>query len=234
MRALLIIVLLAPIAFASPVPKETEADKLKRLFGATVDPEKNSKFALDGEKLVLRVTDAPHVLQPGDLSAPRITRTVEGDFTAQVQVRLPPPRRDEPIQRRGELVQVGIFLSDDGSLLASHARTLVAAPGQKDPFRRQGRFQVWCNNGSTSSGSSGGAFDPETVHFRMRRDDGKLYGAASADGKSWHEFGGFQQIVFPEKATVGLFLANPSGIPFGVEFEGFTVIPKAKKSSPPP
>jgi hypothetical protein len=228
-RALLLAFVLPAFALASPVPKETEADKLKRLFGTTVDPEKNSKFTLDGEKLVLRVADAPHLLQPGDQSAPRVTRTVEGDFTAQVRVRLPAPRLDEPLPRRGELVQVGMFLTDDGGLLAAHARTLVATPGQKDPFRRQGRFQLWYANGSSSSGSSGGAFDPETVHFRLRRDSGKLYGAASADGKSWHEFGGFQQILFPEKATLGLFLANPSGMPFGVEFEGFTVTPKAKK-----
>jgi len=228
-RATLLLLLVPPFAFASPVPKETEADKVKRLFGTPVDPEKNSKFALDGEKLVLRVADVPHLLQPGDFSAPRITRAVEGDFTATVQIRLPPPRRDEPLPRRGELIQVGMFLSDEGSLLATHARTLVATPGQKDPFGRQGVFRLWYPNGSSSSGSGGGAFDPETVHFRLRRVGGKIYGAASADGKSWHEIGGFQELAFPHKSTLGLFLANPSGIPFGVEFEGFTVTPKAKK-----
>jgi hypothetical protein len=226
---LLLMVALSPaFALASPVPKETEADKLKRLFGATVDPEKNSKFMLDGEKLVVRVTDAPHLMQQGDQSAPRVTRTVEGDFTAQVQIRLPAPRKDEPLPRRGELVQVGLFLSDEGSLLATHARTLNVTPTGKDTFRRQGRFYVWQQNGSSSYGSGGGAFDPETVHFRLRRADGKLFAAASADGKSWHEFGG-NQTPFPDKSTLGLYLANPSGIPYGVEFENFTITPKVKK-----
>ncbi len=228
-RALLVLFAIPAIALAAPVPKETEADKIKRLFGATVDPEKNSKFSLDGEKLVLRVTDAPHLMQLGDLSAPRVTRTVEGDFTASVRISLPLPRRDEPLPaRRGQLVQVGFFLSDDGNVLATHARTLTPTPGQKDPFRRQGQFYVWQPNSSSSFGSGGGAFDPETVHFRLRRDSGKLFAAASADGKSWHEFGG-NQTPFPEKATLGLYLANPSGLPYAVAFEGFTVTPKSKQ-----
>ncbi len=228
-RILLLVLLVPTVAFAAPVPKETEADKVKRLFGTPIDPEKNSKFSLDGEKLILRVNETPHLLQQGDLSAPRITRSVEGDFSATVLIRLPAPRRDEPLPRRGELIQVGMFLTDDGSLLASHARTLTATPGQKDAFRRGGRFLLSYPNGSSSSGSGGGAFDPETVHFRLRRDGGKIYGAASADGKSWHECGGFQELPFPRQATLGLFLANPSGIPFGVEFEKFTVTPKASK-----
>lgn len=69
MRHLLLLLLTPLVALAAPMPKETPADKMKRLFGEVADPRKGYDFTLDGEKLV--VTMAANASEKMDDLPPR-------------------------------------------------------------------------------------------------------------------------------------------------------------------
>jgi regulation of enolase protein 1 (concanavalin A-like superfamily) len=221
-RTLFPLALLLPaVALAAPVPKETEAEKIKRLFGTPADPEKDCKFTLDGEKLVLRTPEASHVFGFGNGigNAPRVTRTVEGDFVATVRIRMAPPQPPQPYGPR-MLFQAGLYVADSDTSFAFNTR---AVEDQNGTIRRTGRHGAWVSGNQQFSGSSGGgAFDPETTFLRVTRTGDTTQFGASADGKGWHVFAG-PKVQYGDKVTLGLFAANPGGLPFAAEFDQFTV-----------
>lgn len=226
-RMLLLLALLPAIA-AAPVPKETEAEKIKRLFGTPADPEKDCRFALDGEKLIVRTPEAGHpfAFGAGIGPAPRVTRTVEGDFTATVRIRMAPPRQPQPTGGTRTHFLAGLYLAASDTSFAYNAR---AVEDQQNQLRRTGRHGAWLGGNQQFSGSSGGgAFDPETTFLRVSRTGGKLQFGASADGKGWHLFAG-PDVAYPDKVTLALFAANPGGLPFAAEFDQFTVATPADK-----
>jgi len=217
----LLVFALPSIALASPVPKETEAEKLKRLFGTPADVDKDCRFELDGDKIVLRNPEAGHVFGfgTGMGNAPRVTRSVEGDFVATVRIRMAPPRPPQPAAAR-MLFQAGLYLAESETTFVYNAR---AVEDQRGVIRRTGRHGAWVGGNQQFSGSSGGgAFDPETTFLRITRTGGKLMFGASADGKGWHIFAG-PVVNYPDKVTLGLFAANPGALPFAAEFDQFTV-----------
>lgn len=224
----LLMILVPAVALAAPVPKETEAEKIKRLFGTPADPDKDCKFELDGDKLVVRTPEAGHVFGfgTGIGNAPRVARTVEGDFVATVRIRMAPPRPPQPGGPR-MLFQAGLYLAETDTSFAYNAR---AVEDQNGAIRRTGRHGAWVGGNQQFSGSSGGgAFDPETTFLRVARTGGKLQFGASADGKGWHLFAG-PNVAYPDKVALGLFAANPGGLPFAAEFDQFTVTtPSADK-----
>lgn len=221
-RVLILAGLLVPVAvLASPVPKETEAEKLKRLFGTPVDPDKDCNFALDGDKLVIRAPEAGHVFGFGDGigNAPRVTRPVRGDFVATVRIRMVPSRPPQPGGAR-MLFQAGLYLAESEVSFGYNAR---AIEDQNGTIRRTGRHGAWVGGNQRFGGSSGGgAFDPETTYLRITRTGDTTQLGASADGKGWHLFGG-PKVPFANEVTLGLFVANPGGLPFAAEFDQFTV-----------
>jgi hypothetical protein len=221
-RTLISLALLLPaVVLASPVPKETEAEKIRRLFGTPADPDKDCRFELDGDKLILRTPEAGHVFGfgTGIGNAPRVTRTVEGDFVATVRIRMSPSRPPKPGGSR-MLFQTGLYLAETDTTFVYNAR---AVEDQRGVIRRTGRHGAWLGGNQQFSGSSGGgAFDPETTFLRITRTGGKLMFGASADGKGWHIFMG-PVVNYPDKLTLGLFAANPGGLPFTAEFDQFTI-----------
>src|SRR5580704_11340407 len=88
MRSVVIVLLVAPLAVAAPIPKETEADKIRRLYGTPEDPDKFCTFALDGNQLRLTAAKGLRGLNPsrGLTNAPRTLKPVRGDFEASVRV----------------------------------------------------------------------------------------------------------------------------------------------------
>jgi hypothetical protein len=222
--------LLSALAVAAPVPKEREADKIARMFGAPADPDKDCKFELgEGGKLVIRAPAAVHVLNPaaGGVNAPRVVRTVEGDFTATVRIRMVPTREPQAGPANGQpMFLAGMTLGQDDATLLSHARTVQT---QGNEVKRAGLHLEWVGGQQRFSASSGGgAFDPETTYLRITRTGPTIKLAASADGKGWHEFNG-PVVSYPAKAKIGLFVANPSGEPFAAEFDQLTIAAPAAK-----
>src|SRR5688500_18167209 len=73
---------------ATPVPRETEAEKVRGLFGAIEDPDKVCTFRLDGNRLKVTAAKGLRGLNPsrGLVNAPRTLKPVEGDFVATVRM----------------------------------------------------------------------------------------------------------------------------------------------------
>src|SRR5262249_34889176 len=87
-RFCLPLLLAAPLVVAAPVPRESHADKIRRLYGTPEDPDKVCTFALDGNALRLTAAKGLRGLNPsrGLVNAPRTLRPVRGDFEATVRV----------------------------------------------------------------------------------------------------------------------------------------------------
>ncbi len=219
--------LLPAFAVAAPVPKATDAEKVGRLFGTPVDPGKDCRFALDGEKLTVRVPGEPHLLAPdrGLTNAPRVVRTVTGDFTARVKIRLVRPAESTTVPgAQPPSFLAGIAVWQDERNFVYHARQLRY---QSDKLVLGGAHGLYVNGGQTTSGGSGGgAFDAETAVFRFTRTGQEITPAASSDGVSWHVMPKMK-VEFPAEVTVGLFVAHDARVPFAAEFEEFTVTPLA-------
>ena len=84
-RALLVLVTGPLLLLAAPVPKDTDAQKLAKLYGTPVDPLKDCKFTLDGGKLTVTAGKGDHDLsvQNKEMNAPRVLKEIEGDFEAE-------------------------------------------------------------------------------------------------------------------------------------------------------
>ncbi len=224
LRALCVLFVLPMVALAAPVPKERPNEKLVREFGTPVDPDKDCSFSLDGTKLKVTVPAGEHnfVQGRGLANAPRIARSVDGDFVAQVRIRAVPGPTGEA-GGPSLLAQTGIYFAADEKNFAYHARSLEV---QQGALRLNGRHGGWVNGGANGNGSSGGGhFSPETVYFRVIRTGAKTLFAASVEGTGWHQFGGPDTAGYPEKVTLGLFVTNSSKQAFTVEFDEFTVTP---------
>jgi hypothetical protein len=215
--------LLATAALAAPVPKETEAEKIRRLFGKVVDSDKDCTLSLDGSVLRIRVPDRPHVLTPqrGVLNAPRTIREVEGDFTATVKIRiLKPSSVDQPPSR----FQAGLVILGDSTTLVHHSRQLDTI---QSPPRLSGIHALILNGRQTRSGGSGGGiFTAETATFRITRSREKVRLAASSDGKTWHNMPEFA-VPLPDKVAVGVYAAQAGTSAFTAEFEDFVLVKTA-------
>jgi hypothetical protein len=119
-----------------------------------------------------------------------------------------------------------MYLTDGSGDFAYHARSLEFSRGV---LRRAGKHGGYAGGQQrTGGGSGGGAFDDETNYFRITRTGPKTKFAASADGRSWHEFTG-PNVAYPDKVTLGLYVANPQRGVITAEFDEFTVTPLTPK-----
>ena len=107
------------VAVAAPVPKETEAEKIEKLFGKIEDPEKDCKFALDGTKLKITLKGGKRYdydLDGKVKNCPRVLREVKGDFvmTAKIIARL--PDKAEPGEGDYPETAAGLMMTGEGEV----------------------------------------------------------------------------------------------------------------------
>jgi hypothetical protein len=78
---------------AAPVPKETEREKIEKLFGKIVDPKCDCQFKLDVAKLLVTLpANETRDLDAKQDHVPKLTHgTLKGDFTIQLRVTAPIP-----------------------------------------------------------------------------------------------------------------------------------------------
>lgn len=112
-------------AVAAPVPKETEAEKIERLYGKVEDPEKDCTFKLDGNALKITLKGGKRYdydMEGKVKNCPRLTgKEVKGDFVATTLVHAELPDGAKPAE--GDMAEAGV-----GLILL----------GEKERFRRVG------------------------------------------------------------------------------------------------
>src|SRR5262245_23570907 len=87
--AILVLACVPIMAIAAPIPKEDDAVRIRRVYGETIDPDRDCKFEMTGEKLRLTIPGKQHFVERKLYNAPRVAREIEGDFTLTVRVTFP-------------------------------------------------------------------------------------------------------------------------------------------------
>lgn len=214
------------VAFAAPVPKQVqERDAILKLFGTPTDPSKEAEFAIEGQKLVIRLPK-PTPRNSFALTFPHTLRSVSGDFVLQVKVSYPLPEKVPPVGMGKMCAAGGLFIWDSEEnhvLFHRHHQPCGLFDGTT---RWDTNFCIEYNRGVTSMHHQNGHGKSEAppVYLRLTREKGVVTPTYSYDGKQWEK----QQpgeMKLPEKVMVGIYALRTADTPTTVTFEGFSVTP---------
>lgn len=200
---------------ASP-PKELSG------WGAIVSPNKKVKFKAVDDALTMTLPSGANDFSAelGKISAPRVLRPVNGDFSIQVGVSaVTPPGRVSFTRGRKPFTSAGLLIWQDAGnyIRLEHAR--CEAPPivtyvnwelrSNGQWVRQGRFDEMVLIGESSTlriTRKGDAFTPEI----------------SSDGESWKSLPDIQ-IKWKADLQAGIVAVNDTRITFSPEFRGLRI-----------
>lgn len=206
-RSAFVLFALTPLAVAAPVPKESESEKIKKLYGEIVDPDKDCKFRLDGEKLLITMPggkrydywDNHPELKPGDKqeslkNCPRVMRPLNGDFTMTVLFAVSLPDKAEPVFGKYAEAGAGIMVLSEGRMKRFGLHE----------FGGGKRFRMFTLEGSRGAAGIPADDHPGSVHIRLTRRDNLLKFAISDDGEKWSNLVSHDDVK-ESKLTVGVY-----------------------------
>jgi hypothetical protein len=219
-------------AAAAPVPPETPAARLRRVYGTPDDPTGRAVFSLgEGDRLAVR--SAQRTGPPSDplQTAPRTARTVTGDFVLTVRHLAPAaPDLSPSTDTGGPQAAAGLYAAGgSGEAVAVgrrfyrllNARGMAAPPGQS----------VWLEqyqaDGASGSRLAEAAAD-RPVYLRLVRSGGRLRADTSVDGKTWGDGWAVDRVTLPDKVTVGVFLTHMVYTHCDAVFDEFNLTRPAK------
>lgn len=232
MRAAALVLAASLVAAAAPVPKETAEQKLARVFGTPVDPNKDCTFDFDGNKLTIKAGKGDHALHVAQMrmAAPRTLKEVEGDFVAEVKASAEHPTAAKPAlaSRNFLFHSQGLLLwADDKNYIRFEQARMDALDGTVTNYVSYELFKggEWSRAGSTQDGE----LDPaKPTRFRLARKGAAVTGAFSTDdGKTWTDLPALA-LDLKAKAQVGVVANHNTDTPFTATFEDFTVTPPKK------
>lgn len=181
---MLVLPLLASLAFAAPVPKDAGRDAIVKLFGDPFDPEKACSAKLTGETLTLTLKANTAAGTGKDrTNLPRFTREVAGDFTASVRVFAVLPKKATQVNGLWTETGGGIVFIPSGSGVEKAGR--VYEWGLHD-FEYRGERMLKVPN-ALGVGPVGSEVLPkrEGLLLRVARRGTTLELAYGRDGKVW-------------------------------------------------
>ena len=207
-----------PAAPRSPgVQGMTAAD-----WGVVIDPDGDCKVALDLDRrrAEIDVPGKPHILSAdlGRVNAPRILRSIQGDFEIGVQV----TGTDHPSGRATTTNYTpyhgaGLLIWQDAE---NYVRLEVAAEIRKGKPFRYANFE-YRKDGRLES-SQGLKFDNQAVYVRLQRRGNVVYAAFSPDGLRWTSFPRLD-VDLKETLQVGVAAINTATKPLKAILEDFRV-----------
>jgi hypothetical protein len=230
-QAALLVLLVSASTTASPVPKETEAEKLKRLFGTPVTVDPKCKFNLEGEKLRVQVPPGNHA-RPEAATVPRTSRKVTGDFTLDVGICVVVPEGTRGTQDKSEaVVSAGLVVWVDGKNAAFHQFEI--RPDRRKPLLTTATYLRYAGPNEGGQKLLDPIVDPKLVHLRLVRTGNVIRTLGKgADGRAelWWAFPDFEWAKMPESVEVGVVVEHNVNKPVEVVFENFKLTqPPAKK-----
>jgi len=184
---LVCIVLLLPLpTWSAPLPKQTDLERIQRRFGTPADPDNDCQFDLvDGQSLRIHVPGRAHSLHltPEKPNAPRIVRTVAGDFELQLRVKLGYQQETAAdLTDWPAMVGAGLFIQDGMQSLVE-IRHLHERLG-KFPWRISCEYDLR-GPGIDQGGSSPRPVDMKPVYLRISRQGDRIAADWSQDGRRW-------------------------------------------------
>ena len=224
---ILVMLLIVSPALAEPIPKESEASKLKRVWGELVDSGGGAKVKLEGDKLRMTLPAGDRVVynqRNNSHHAPYMMKTIRGDFVATVTVhRHSPPAEPGVGDRQNPLVASGLIAVFDANTVTSYCRALSAGNSTYQ-FRSTFRY----TNGSSMTSGGGGSpknRNAESARLRLsRKGESVKYEYSYDDGKTWQAFTA-QTHVTNDEAKVGVYAEHTVDAVTDAYFEGFELKP---------
>lgn len=208
-----------------PEPKGKELAE----WGLAIDTDGDCKFTNDGKKsLSLEIPGTWHDLNPhvNKLNAPRIVRTVEGDFSVTVKVtgEFKPggkPQNPMSVPSNGG----GIIVWNNSDNFIRLERFAIVRKGKVSQFLLFVEREAGFAGAEHNDGYAGG-----DCYLRMERKGSRITGATSLDGVKWRSLKPIDTL-WPSQLKVGLAATNSNSEPLKVTFEEFTLT--AKPAAPP-
>jgi regulation of enolase protein 1 (concanavalin A-like superfamily) len=219
-RVLLALMAATSAAVAAPIPKgESETERIERLFGKPVDPDKDCTFRLDGKSLTITVPDKPHTIHKGICNAPRLVRDVRGDFVAKVKAicRLPGGAKSYPC-----FAGMIVFQNETTFATFQVTRELQLMDGSFSACAYEDGRKI---DGIAVTGSR--RVEPTMpLWFRMTRQGGELTHAFSYDGVEWEPLVRWRvHVPLDRSLSVGICAGHEGISGFTATFEDLTVEP---------
>lgn len=210
---------------AAPVPKESEKERIGKLFGKVVDPKKDCQFRLDKDALVvtLPADDSKDLCSKVD-TVPKLERTVKGEFVLTVKVAFDLPEDSKP----GKAADVA-FLGGG-----------VCLRGKGDDWVRFNYFTTNRKSRSSMVGFESPSFSTSSIGYGMGSNYGKhfpamslrvtrtadtVHLAISTDGKAWQGTI-LMPLKLPDECTVQVYAQHSSDKARTVTFSDFAITPR--------
>jgi hypothetical protein len=212
-----LVVLASLVAVAAPAPKETDAARLRRIYGVPDDPTGDAKFEMNGDQLRIaiparRVGRDPDRKLPG---CPRVWHDVEGDFAAVVRVSAPRLTPETLGAAVGGLV-----------VWADHGDHLTVGFSDIGVQGREECYVAYTFPGSVRTANARSPKLGEATFVRLKREGRTITAGWSHDGKTWIDF-------FPDETTwgpkvkVGVYAKNLGSPAVVVAFDQYSLtLPK--------
>jgi hypothetical protein len=198
-------------AAAAPLPEETVAAKVQRVYGRWVNPQDRCKYELVGSALRVSLGYGEHFLGhtaelPG--TAPRTATVVTGDFTLVVRVAV--PVRDQSGTGGG---LAGLYAESDQDEQVVVYRQAGARDGR---YSVRDRHLVRANRPASMGAGAPDLAGPVTLRIVRRGESAAT--AWSTDGVEWDAL--YEHTVgWRDRVTVGVFAENVQGRPVDITFD---------------
>ncbi|WP_422927326.1 DUF1349 domain-containing protein [Singulisphaera sp. PoT] len=195
-------------------------------WGLAVDPDGDCKITPKGKDLSIEVPGTLHDLNADidRLNAPRVLRTVEGDFEIQVRVvgdfrPKGPSTNPKSIPCNG----AGLFIWRDAG---NYIRL------ERFGMLRNGNIVTVANFEEREEANRGAVHNakipPGDILLKLIRRGGRVQGGVSVDGRNWQVLQPID-VAWPARVKVGLAVVNSDSSPLAVKFEGFSLKGKVVK-----
>jgi len=209
------------VVIGAPIPKEDDAVKIRRVYGETIDPDRDCKFEMVNEKLRLTIPGKQHFVERKRNNAPRVAREIEGDFTASVRVTFPirPAKGLESHQADSAIASAGVIAwSDDDGEMVWILRAEFPIGGKQQQGFLSNRVKPKVNEYHNLYGLN--LEQTEAAYVRLERKGNKVSPTYSCDGKEWYST--FEvEVGWGKKVKVGMIAENGYKVPFVVTFDKY-------------
>ncbi len=211
---------LACAALASDNGPDPEPNPFQDGWDKPIDPDKDCKFRRQRGGLTIAVPGKDHGLafERGRMNAPRLLRTVEGDFLIQVRVSgaLTPSDLSSAPSRVPFLGAGLVLMASEKTYVrlerAAFRRDMVSTYANWE-LRRDGD---WVLAGDASVCPLKG----EAAYLRLERKGDSLLASVSEDGKEWKQLPALE-LKLPAKLKLGVTANSTCTEPFSPHFDRF-------------
>jgi regulation of enolase protein 1 (concanavalin A-like superfamily) len=198
-------------------------------WGDSEDPDGDCKFLLDVSKLRIKIPGTPHRLgvEAGGMNAPRVVRTVEGDFQAEVKVLGPFPSAPRSLVGKYPWYGAGLLVwQDEKNYIRLERARMDFAPNNQQCYVNW-ELRKGGEPARKGSGKDGMIDQAQPAFLRLVRAGNDFTAAYSQDGKDWSELP-LLKTDFGKKLKVGVAAMQNTAAGYDATFESLTLTPGKK------